>query len=56
MHLKQLKEKIKEVLEQMNSDKERTNLTDKEAKFIKNNGKIDLPFLYYEPFGHARRK
>lgn len=39
-----LKEKIKEVLEQMNSDKERINLTDTEAKFIRNNGKIDVNY------------
>jgi hypothetical protein len=39
-----LKEEIKEVLEQMNSDKERANLTDTEAKFIKNKGKIDLNY------------
>jgi transposase len=30
----------------MNSDKERINLTDKEAKFIKNNGKIDVNYSY----------
>jgi transposase len=39
-----LKEKIQEVLEQMNEEKERVNLTDKEAKFIKNNGKIDVNY------------
>jgi transposase len=39
-----LKAKIKEVLEQMNEEKERANLTDKEAKFIKNNGKIDVNY------------
>jgi transposase len=39
-----LKEKIKEVLEQMSNDKERINLTDREAKFIKNNGSIDLNY------------
>ena len=39
-----LKEKIKEVLAQMNGDKERINLTDKEAKFIKGNGKIDVNY------------
>ena len=45
LHSKQkLKEKIKEVLAQMNSDKERINLTDAEAKFIMNNGKIDVNY------------
>ena len=45
LHSKQkLKEKIKQVLEQMNDKKERVNLTDKEAKFIKNNGKLDLHY------------
>ena len=45
LHSKQkLKEKIKEVLEQMNNDKERINLTDAEAKFIRNNGKIDVNY------------
>ena len=39
-----LKEKIKEVLQQMNNEKDRINLTDKEAKFIMNNGKIDLNY------------
>ena len=45
LHSKQkLKEKIKQVLEQMNSNKERINLTDNEAKYIKNNGSIDLNY------------
>ena len=39
-----LKEKIKEVLEHMNEENERVNLTDKEAKFIKGNGKIDVNY------------
>jgi hypothetical protein len=39
-----LKEKIKQALEQMNNEKERINLTDKEAKFIKGNGKLDLHY------------
>jgi transposase len=39
-----LKEKIKQVLEQMNDEKERINLTDKEVKFIKNKGKLDLHY------------
>lgn len=39
-----LKEKIKQVLEQMNDEKEHINLTDKEAKFIKGNGKLDLHY------------
>lgn len=39
-----LKEKIKEALQQINSDKERINLTDTEAKFIKNKGRIDLNY------------
>jgi transposase len=45
LHSKQkLKEKIKQVLEQMGDEKERTNLTDKEARFIKNNGKLDVHY------------
>ena len=41
LHSKQkLKEKIRQVLEQMNDNKERVNLTDHEAEFIKNNGKL----------------
>ncbi len=39
-----LKEKINEILQQIQSDKERINLTDREAKFIKNNGKIDVNY------------
>jgi len=39
-----LKAKIKEVLEQMNGEKDRTNLTDREAKFIKGNGNIDVNY------------
>ena len=39
-----LKEKIKQVLEQMSSKKERINLTDNEAKYIKNKGCIDLNY------------
>lgn len=39
-----LKEKIKEVLAQMENEKGRINLTDTEAKFIKNNGKIDVNY------------
>ena len=39
-----LKEKIKQALEEMNDKKERINLTDKEAKFIKGNGKLDLHY------------
>jgi transposase len=39
-----LKEKIKQALEQMNNEKDRINLTDKEAKFIKGNGKLDLHY------------
>jgi transposase len=39
-----LKAKIKEVLEQMNEENARINLTDKEAKFIKNKGKIDVNY------------
>ena len=45
LHSKQrLKEKIKKALEQINNNKERINLTDNEAKFIKNNGSIDLNY------------
>jgi hypothetical protein len=40
-----LKEKIQEVHEQMNKEKERINLTDTEAKFIKRNGKIMLTIV-----------
>jgi len=39
-----LKEKIRQVLEQMKDEKERINLTDNEAKFISNNGRIDLNY------------
>ena len=39
-----LKEKIKEALSRMKSDEERMNLTDGEAKFIKNHGKIDVNY------------
>lgn len=39
-----LKDKISEVLKQMNNNKEKINLTDNEAKFIKNNGSIDLNY------------
>lgn len=39
-----LKEKIKQALEQMKDGKEQLNLTDKEAKFIKGNGKLDLHY------------
>ena len=39
-----LKEKIKQVLEQMSSKKERINLSDNEAKYIKNKGCIDLNY------------
>lgn len=39
-----LKGKIKEVLEQMTNEQERINLTDKEAKFIKSNGKMNLNY------------
>jgi hypothetical protein len=45
LHSKQkLKEKIKRALEQMNRDKDRINLTDNEAKYIKNKGSIDLNY------------
>ena len=45
LHSKQkLKEKIKEVLAQMKDEKERINLTDREAKFIMNKGKIDVNY------------
>jgi len=45
LHSKQkLKEKIKQVLEQMKDEKERINLTDSEAKFIRNNGRIDTNY------------
>ena len=37
-----LKAQIKDVLEQMKDGKRRTNLTGKEAKFTKGNGKIDV--------------
>ena len=40
----QLKEKIKQVVEQMNNEKQRINLTDTEAKFIKSNHGIDLNY------------
>jgi transposase len=39
-----LKEKIKQVLEQLKGSKERINLTDNEAKYIKNKGSIDLNY------------
>lgn len=39
-----LKDKIKEALSKMKSDEERINLTDTEAKFIKNKGKIDVNY------------
>ena len=45
LHSKQkLKEKIKRTLEQINRDKDRINLTDNEAKYIKNKGSIDLNY------------
>lgn len=43
LHSKQrLKEKISEVLTQMKNGKDRINLTDNEAKFIRGNGSFDL--------------
>lgn len=45
LHSKQkLKEKIKQVLDQIKNDKDQINLTDHEAKFIKNNGSIDVNY------------
>lgn len=45
LHSKQkLKAKIREVLKQMNNEKEKINLTDNEAKYIKNKGCIDLNY------------
>jgi len=45
LHSKQkLKDKISEVLKQMNNNKEKINLTDNEAKYIKNKGCIDLNY------------
>jgi len=39
-----LKEKIKQVLQEMKDEKERINLTDNDAKFIRNNTSIDLNY------------
>jgi transposase len=45
LHSKQkLREKIRQVQQQMKSDKERINLTDPDARFIKNKGRIDLNY------------
>jgi transposase len=45
LHSKQkLKDKISEVLKQMTNNKEKINLTDNEAKYIRNKGCIDLNY------------
>lgn len=39
-----LKEKIQQALQQIKKDKDRINLTDNEAKFMKGNGRIDIQY------------